>query len=117
MFRRASGRDSDPANHRHSGFSALMARFRKRPDRIEAFRFIPVWSEFGFCAVNAPIWFLQAEQEAKAKVWGDDDGPYCMIDTAKGRMKVESGDWIIRDSLQRLYACNAETFAATYELA
>jgi len=94
-----------------------MPSFRKRPERIEAFQFIPIWNSLaGFCADNPPTWFLQAEQEAKAKVWGDDDGPYCMIDTAEGRMKVESGDWIARDSLQRLYAYNAETFAATYEL-
>lgn len=61
------------------------------------FQFRPVWRAIGACADNAPIWFLQAECDGDAKVWADDEVPYCMIETPIGRVKAEAGDWIGRN--------------------
>ena len=68
------------------------------------------------CADDAPVWFLQAENEGKAKVWGDDETPYCMIETLEGRMKAQAGDWIIMGVKGEIYPCKSDIFAATYEV-
>jgi len=91
------------------------SKFRKKPVVIEAFEFRPVWRMIGACAEDAPIWFLQAEHDGKAKVWGDDEVPYCMIETLEGRMKAEAGDWIIKGVKGELYPCKPDIFAATYD--
>ena len=61
---------------------------------MKSFQFKPAWRAIGACANNAPVWFLQAECDGIAKVWGDDEVPYCMIE---GRIKAEEGDWIIQE--------------------
>jgi hypothetical protein len=61
----------------------------------EAFRFAPVFRAIGACAEDAPLWFLKAEHEGRARIWSDDETPYCMIETTGGRIKAEAGDWIV----------------------
>jgi len=90
-------------------------KFRKKPVVIDAFRFWPVFRAIGACADDAPVWFLQAECDGKAKVWSDDEIPYCMIETLEGRMKAESGDWIIRGVEGEIYPIKPSIFEATYE--
>lgn len=93
-----------------------MSKFRKKPVVIEAFQFKPVWRPvIGACAENAPVWFLQAECDGIAVVWGDDEVPYCMIKTLEGSMKASEGDWIIKGVKGEIYPCKPDIFQATYE--
>jgi hypothetical protein len=92
-----------------------MPKYRKT-FAVDAFQFKPVWRTIGACADNAPIWFLQAECDGKVKVWGDDEVPYCMIQTLEGAMKAEAGDWIIRGIAGEIHPCRADIFAKTYEV-
>lgn len=94
-----------------------MAKYRKKPVVIEAFQFKPVWRKIGACADNAPTWFLKAECDGIAKVWGDDEVPYCMIKTLEGNMKASDGDWIIQGVKGEIYPCKPDIFEATYEVA
>lgn len=93
----------------------MMPKFRKKPVVIEAFKFKPVWRAVGACADDAPIWFLQAENDGVAKIWGDDEVPYCMIKTLEGNMKAQDGDWIIKGVKGEIYPCKDDIFQATYE--
>lgn len=63
---------------------------------MDEFKFRPAWRVIGAVAADAPVWFLQAECDGVAKVWGDDEVPYCMVETPVGRVKAEAGDWIGR---------------------
>jgi hypothetical protein len=93
-----------------------MPRYRKKPVVIEAFRFEPVRRPIGACAKDAPIWFLQAEDDGKAKIWGDDEVPYCMLQTLSGPVRAEAGDWIIKGTKEGdIYPCKPDIFEATYE--
>lgn len=96
-----------------------MPKFRKKPVEIEAFRFEPVFNEqmFHIVAKDAPLWFLKAECDGKAKIWNDDEEPYCMIETLEGRMKANAGDWIIKGVKGEIYPCKPDIFAATYDAA
>ena len=95
-----------------------MAKFRKKPVEIEAFQFKPFWRRgLAVAAENAPVWFLQAEQDGSVKVWGDDETPYCMIKTLEGSMKANDGDWIIKGVKDEIYPCKPDIFAATYDAA
>jgi hypothetical protein len=68
-----------------------------RPKERKKFQFRTVWRAIGACADNAPIWFLQAECDGAAKVWSDDEVPYCMIRTRTGMVRVDDGDWIVQE--------------------
>lgn len=92
-----------------------MSKFRKKPVVIEAFQFKPVWRIGGAWADNAPVWFLQAEQDGIATVWGDDEVPYIIIKTLEGNMKGEAGDWIIKGVKGEIYPCKPDIFLATYD--
>lgn len=86
-----------------------MAKFRKKPVVIEAFRF----------GVDAPDrWFKDAVDAGHAKVVtpvpGDGD-QYAALITLEGTMTAYRGDWIIRGVKGELYPCKPDIFAATYE--
>lgn len=94
-------------------------RFRKKPVEVEAFEFLPRWGKMGVPIANEwakiPSWFTQAELNDEVHIWGDDEEPYCMIETLEGRMKATSGDWIIRGVKGEIYPCKPDIFALTYE--
>lgn len=70
----------------------------------------------GVFADNPPVWFLQAECDGVARIWSDDEEPYCMIQTLEGAMKAQPRDWIIRGVKGEIYPCKPGIFALTYEL-
>ena len=79
-----------------------MARFRKKPVEVEAFR----WS------VDAtPAWFKEALSEGKV----DLRGMRAVIETLEGKMHADQGDWVIRGLQGELYPCKPNIFQQTYE--
>ena len=80
-----------------------MARFRKRPVEIEAFR-LPLGGPM-------PDWLTEAVESGKVR----DHGGGAKIDTLEGLLTATPGDWIIRGVKGELYPCKPDIFAATYE--
>lgn len=101
-----------------------MARFRKKPVEIEAWRWLfspeqemsPAWMEDALCR-----W----EDEGGAAFWPDGSGnpadgefaakPHIAIRTPSGVVRAEPGDYIVRDVKGGLYPCLADIFEATHE--
>ena len=83
-----------------------MARFRKKPMVIEAFR----WTG-GPDQEEDPIWAVEAVASG-AMTFG---AGRAFIQTLEGRMEASSGDWIIRGVKGEIYPCKPDIFAATYE--
>ncbi|WP_293680551.1 hypothetical protein [uncultured Phenylobacterium sp.] len=80
-----------------------MARFRKRPVEIDAFR-LPLEGDM-------PDWLSDAVASGKIR-------PYrggARIDTLEGLLTATPGDWIIRGVKGELYSCKPDVFALTYE--
>jgi hypothetical protein len=79
-----------------------MAKFRKKPVVIEAFRYY---------VDPRPDWFCD-------KVSTNDILTYethCSIMTLEGMMRGEVGDYIIQGVKGEIYPCKPDIFAATYE--
>ena len=87
-----------------------MARYRKRPVVIEAFRF-PVDEE--------PAWFTEARKKAPGvgAAWmvRELGGPSMVVGTLEGVMKVTPGDYVIRGVAGEIYPCKPDIFSKTYE--
>lgn len=87
-----------------------MAQFRKKPVVIDAFQFIsdipPLDSR---CAENTGEMFLQFP------VYVDEQGAFLLIDTLEGKMRANSGDWIIKGVKGEFYPCKDDIFQLTYE--
>ncbi|HEX7946745.1 MAG TPA: hypothetical protein VF495_18910 [Phenylobacterium sp.] len=82
-----------------------MARFRKRPVEIDAFR-LPLSDAM-------PDWLAAAVASGKVR-------PYrggAQIDTLEGLLTAAPDDWIIRGVKGELYSCKPDVFALTYESA
>jgi hypothetical protein len=80
-----------------------MARFRKRPVEIDAFR-LPLEGAM-------PAWLSEAVTSGRIR-------PYrggAKIDTLEGLLTATPGDWIIRGVKGELYSCKPDVFALTYE--
>src|SRR5437773_1363585 len=80
-----------------------MARFRKRPVEIDAFR-LPLEGAM-------PAWLSEAVAAGTIR-------PYqggAQIDTLEGLLTATPGDWIIRGVKGELYSCKPDVFALTYE--
>ena len=80
-----------------------MARFRKRPVEIDAFR-LPLEGPM-------PEWLSEAVTSGVIR-------PYlggAKIDTLEGLLTATPGDWIIRGVKGELYSCKPDVFALTYE--
>lgn len=94
-------------------------KFRKKPVEIQAFQFQPLWNGNGILIAAPfhliPNWFIKAEVEGRLKLWGDDEVPYCMIETLEGSMKASAGDWIILGVKGEIYPCKPDIFEMTYE--
>jgi hypothetical protein len=81
-----------------------MAKFRKKPVEIEAFR-------LGYD--NYPSWFLNnptvhINDRSALAIQAD-------IKTMEGTMTANHGDWIIKGVKGELYPCKPDIFAATYD--
>lgn len=85
-----------------------MARFRKKPVVVEAWRFD------GDCdgdeTMSYPTWLLEA---LGITVVPMDD--HMLIKTLEGDMRADAGDWIICGVKGELYPCKPDIFTQTYE--
>jgi hypothetical protein len=91
-----------------------MAKFRKKPVVIDAFRFgidaRPDWFQdkvsnntietFAYEERNNPFEFIKT---------------YCIISTLEGKMKGDYGDYIIQGVNGEIYPCKPDIFLKTYE--
>ena len=88
-----------------------MAKFRKKPVVIEAFRL----NERGLIAEN---WFWDAvtRNDIITHCFGkhDPDPAWCEIKTLEGTMIASTGDYIIQDVNGEIYPCKADIFQKTY---
>lgn len=86
-----------------------MAKFRKKPVVIEAFR---------IGGDPLPDWFMDRVSDNTVTLHGEYgavEKTGCTIQTLEGAMTAQPGDWIIRGVAGELYPCRADIFAATYE--
>lgn len=80
-----------------------MAKYRKKPVVIEAWRNVPGISDM------FPDWMKVGS------ITTSDDGSLNIV-TLEGVMRADPGDWIIRGVKGEFYPCKPDIFAATYEL-
>lgn len=83
-----------------------MAKYRKKPVEIEAFRFTS--SELS----GLPQWFTQAVSASKVML--HDANRTLTIETLEGMMTALPGDWIIRGVKNEIYPCKPDIFELTY---
>lgn len=83
----------------------MMAKYRKKPVVIEAWKFISGLD-------IPPSWFTDDENNS---IGMDSFGPFISIKTLEGTMLGRSGDWIIRGVQGEIYPCKPNIFAETYE--
>ncbi len=83
-----------------------MAKYRKKPVIIEAFR---------YGIEEPPDWFRGVDGVWETVEYGTPI-KWCEIMTPEGKMRGERGDWIIRGIQGELYPCKNEIFEQTYEL-
>lgn len=88
-----------------------MAKFRKKPVVIDAFRL----NERGLIAEN---WFWDAvtRNDIITHCFGkhDPDPAWCEIKTLEGTMIANAGDYIIQGVNGEIYPCKADIFQKTY---
>lgn len=88
-----------------------MARYRKKPVEIEAYR----WTG-GPDQMDDPVWILDAIRAGV--VWFKEDGGGTVrmwIQTLEGPICASMGDWIIKGVADEIYPCKPAIFEATYE--
>lgn len=87
-----------------------MAKYRKKPVVIEAFR---------FCYDFSPGWWVAAITINDASIYKDEDSGllFALINTLEGQHRADVGDYIIRGVKGEIYPCKADIFEMTYELA
>lgn len=89
-----------------------MAKFRKKPVVIEAFRFY---------VDNIPDWFMDKVTSNEINLHNSDfrqftiKQAYCEIKTLEGTMRGDGGDWIIKGVNGEIYPCKPDIFEKTYE--
>jgi len=86
-----------------------MAKFKKKPVVIEAFR----WTG-GPDQTEDPTWIVEAIKRGDVYYQGGDT-PYLTIETLEGKMRANLGDWIIKGVNGEIYPCRHDIFAKTYE--
>lgn len=95
-----------------------MAKYRKKPVVIDAFRF-----GIGY---EVPDWFTVAVNSGWIRIPNYDSGEsvYAVIQTIEGDIPVNEGDmiarhgdWVIRGVKGEIYPCRDDIFQATYEAA
>lgn len=80
----------------------MMAKYRKKPVVIEAFRY---WVD------ARPDWFCDKVTTNEIIT----HETHCEINTLEGVMRGEVGDFIIQGVKGEIYPCKPNIFAATYE--
>ena len=78
-----------------------MAKYRKKPVVIEAFR-------LGYD--EPPKWFYESDRLDGIYEDGSAD-----IRTLEGVMRANKGDWVIKGVKGEIYPCKDDIFRATYE--
>lgn len=88
-----------------------MAKFRKKPVVIEAFRL----NERGLIAENW-FWDAVARNDIITHCFGkhDPNPAWCEIKTLEGTMIAKAGDYIIQGVNGEIYPCKADIFQKTY---
>lgn len=86
-----------------------MAKYRKRPVVIEAYRFDP--AKYGPDLPDG----IKGIPSPGADSW-DYEGSRFWVHTLEGDMIVNPGDWIIEGVEGEIYPCKPSIFEATYEL-
>ena len=81
-----------------------MAKWRKRPVIVEAFRY---WTD------PRPEWFCDKVTTREIITFET----HCEIRTLEGVMRGEVGDYIIQGVKGEIYPCKPDIFEATYERA
>ena len=76
-----------------------MPKFRERPPTVHAEQFLP----------DKGNWFLLWRVER------DDDGPYIIIPTSSGDMRVNFGDWVVIEKDGQFNVYRADRFQLKYE--
>ena len=79
-----------------------MAKFRKKPVEIEAFKY---WTD------NRPDWFCDKVTTNEIVTYST----HCEINTLEGVMRAEVGDYIIQGVKGEIYPCKPDIFELTYE--
>lgn len=79
-----------------------MARYRKKPVVIKAFR----------TDGEVPGWFLRALHEERAYYDADD---LLVIKTLNGAVRVDPGEWVVQGVKGEIYPCRPDIFEQTYE--
>lgn len=84
-----------------------MAKYKKKPVVIEAFR-------FGMDPM--PLWFLEAMDSGTVKFYvrSGTQPSHADIKTPEGIMRVNYLDYVIQGVKGELYPCKADIFDATY---
>lgn len=91
-----------------------MAKYRKKPVVIEAFKMTPeFWEDANS---DHPDWAQEAADESIIYL-RDDVNDGCFIKTLEGDHKANWDDMIIRGVKGELYPCKPDIFAATYDSA
>lgn len=90
-----------------------MTKYRKKPVEINAVQFITSPK------VQKLAHWGTARTELSFEglpVFVDEQGPFCMIKTDEGDMKLREGDWLITGVEGEKYPCRDSVFQQTYEL-
>lgn len=87
-----------------------MARFRKKPVTIDAFR----WAGGPAEAAVAIRWILDSGGLAHYATTNLEHGRI-VISTLEGEMQATPGDWIIKGVAGEFYPCKPDIFEQTYE--
>ncbi len=90
-----------------------VGRFRKRPVVIEAMRFTG-----GPVSAGLIIQWASGVRHYGRRgngVYGFYDPEHLVVRTSMGDMRVEIGDWVIRDAQGEFRSCKPDMFEATYE--
>lgn len=80
-----------------------MAYFVKTPQFVEAFRY---WLD---CR---PDWFCDKVTVNEIITYET----HCDIQTSEGILKAAAGDYVVKDSDNKIFVCKPEIFEADYEL-
>ncbi|MCU6709342.1 hypothetical protein M6D81_11550 [Paenibacillus sp. J5C_2022] len=81
-----------------------MAKYRKKPVVIEAFRFM--------IDEHMPDWFNHKRNSNEIVTY---DNGSCDIRTLEGTVRADFGDYVIKGIQGECYPCKPEIFDATYE--
>lgn len=90
-----------------------MAKYRKKPVEIEAFKFY---------VDSMPDWFMDKVSDCTVTLKNCNykrysiDQAYCEIKTLEGTMIAYGGDYIIKGVQGEIYPCKPHIFEATYEV-